>query len=190
MTEQDTTEHEQPIRAQNAEGPDRISDADRRDRVRNATPEEGVISDATPEGADSTRPLSSEEGTHSASTPAESSQIENIPEDDTFPRDYVEKLRDENARYRQRAQQADDYAHRLHTALTAATGRLADPTDLEFDPDHLEDQDALTDALDDLLARKPHLAARRPHGSIGQGAQPHDPSSVDLAGLLRAGAGG
>ncbi|WP_261623508.1 FUSC family protein [Nesterenkonia marinintestina] len=185
MTDHDTTEQEQAGQISDPTTPNRISDADGGGHVSNATSEKGVISNETPEGTDSTRPLSSDEGTRSASTPEEDSQ-----EPDTFPRDYVEKLRDESARYRQRAQQADEYAHRLHTALTAATRRLADPTDLPFDPEHLEDQDALTAALDDLVARKPHLAARKPHGSIGQGAQPHDPSSVDLAGLLRAGAGG
>ncbi len=45
---------------------------------------------------------------------------------ETFPREYVKKLRKESAGYRERAQQADTYAQRLHTALVAATGRLAD----------------------------------------------------------------
>ena len=40
-------------------------------------------------------------------------------EADTFSRDYVEKLRQENGKYRQRAQRADDLAHRLHTAHDA-----------------------------------------------------------------------
>src|SRR5690625_3540572 len=57
---------------------------------------------------------------------------------DTFPREYVEKLRDENAKYRQRAQRSDDLAQRLHEALVAATGRLQDPTDLAFNEDHLD----------------------------------------------------
>jgi hypothetical protein len=43
----------------------------------------------------------------------------------------------------------------------------------------------LAAALDDLLARKPHLATRRPTGEIGQGASPLAASSVDLAALLR-----
>lgn len=107
-------------------------------------------------------------------------------EDDaeTFPREYVEKLRKENADARVKAKRADDLAARLHTALVAATGRLADPSDLEFDDAHLEDADALNAAVDALLARKPHLASRRPVGSIGQGATtPAD--SVSLAGILR-----
>ena len=36
-------------------------------------------------------------------------------DDETFPRAVVEKLRDENAKYRQRAQTADTLAERLHT---------------------------------------------------------------------------
>lgn len=109
----------------------------------------------------------------------------NTPEPETFPRSYVEELRQENARYRTRAQRADDLAQRLHTALVAATGRLADPSDLPYDEAHLEDGDALTAAIEDLLARKPHLASRRPRGDVGQGAAP-EAASVDLAGLLRA----
>ena len=112
------------------------------------------------------------------------------PDEDaeTFPRAYVEKLRQENARYREQAKKSDDLAQRLHTALTAATGRLASPDELAFDPAHLDDEDALTAAIDDLLARKPYLAPRRPVGDVGQGASPVAPT-VDLAGIIRSNAG-
>lgn len=106
-------------------------------------------------------------------------------EQDTFSRDYVEKLRQENGKYRQRAQRTDELAHRLHTALVAATGRLADPTDLEFSEDHLEDPQALQAAVEALLSSKPHLAARRPRGDVGQGAT-GTADGVDLASLLRS----
>jgi hypothetical protein len=109
-------------------------------------------------------------------------------EPETFPRDYVEKLRQENGRYRQRAGKADTYAQRLHTELVRATGKLADPTDLPFSEDHLDDPDTLTAAIGDLLQRKPHLASRRPTGEIGQGATPQK-ASVDLAAILRQRAG-
>jgi len=108
-------------------------------------------------------------------------------EPETFPREYVAKLRDESAKYRQRAQRTDELAQRLHTALVAATGRLADPTDLPFDEAHLDDPDGLAAAVDALLASKPHLASRRPTGDVGQGAA-GDGNMVSLAGLLRAGA--
>ena len=103
---------------------------------------------------------------------------------ETFPRSYVEELRAENQRYRERGKRADELARRLHTALVAATGRLADPSDLPFDEAHLADPDALAAAIDELLTRKPHMAARKPVGDIGQGATP-SAGTVDLAALLR-----
>lgn len=106
-------------------------------------------------------------------------------EPDIFPRSYVEELRQENGKYRQRAQVGEAYAQRLHTELVRATGRLADPTDLPFNTDHLDDADKLAGAIEDLLARKPHLANRRPIGDIGQGASPTTKSTVDLAAILR-----
>lgn len=104
---------------------------------------------------------------------------------DMFPRSYVERLRRESAGYREQANTAGQLAQRLHTELVRATGRLADPSDLPFDQEHLDDANALTDAIDSLLARKPHLASRRPTGDIGQGAS-GSKGTVDLAGLLRA----
>lgn len=122
----------------------------------------------------------------SGATP-EGSDSESDPE--TFPRSYVEKLRRESAGYRERATKGDTYAQRLHTELVRATGKLADPTDLAFDEDHLADTDKLAAAIDDLLTRKPHLASRRPAGDIGQGAVSGAGSSVDLAAILRQRAG-
>ena len=128
----------------------------------------------------------SSEAEESAEIPqsSEDGETPNAGEPDTFPRSYVEELREENKRYRHRAQRADDYAHRLHTELVRATGRLADPTDLAFDEAHIDDADALSAALDDLVAKKPHLAARRPIGEIGQGAT-KSADTVNLAALLR-----
>lgn len=106
--------------------------------------------------------------------------------EETFPREYVEKLRQENGKYRQRAQQADDLARRLHVALVAQTGRLADPEDLPFDEGHLEGAEQLNTAIEDLIARKPHLASRRPRGDVGQGQMSDSHGTVDLAALLRS----
>ena len=117
--------------------------------------------------------------------PAEPADEQTVDEDaDTFPRAYVDKLRKEAADARVKAKDRDEIAARLHTSLVAASGRLADPSDLPFDEAHLSDPDALTAALDELLARKPHLASRRPVGDIGQGVSAVT-SSVDLAGILR-----
>ncbi|MCV7302636.1 hypothetical protein H7J93_23715 [Mycobacterium barrassiae] len=108
------------------------------------------------------------------------------PDDaETFPRSVVEKLRQENGRYRQRAQQTDAYAQRLHTELVRATGRLADPSDLEFDAEHLDDAEALTAAIDELLTDKPHLASRKPVGDIGQGHRGGSSEPFSLLGMLK-----
>ncbi len=110
------------------------------------------------------------------------------PQEDaeTFPRAYVEKLRQEAAEARVRAKRADDLARELFTARVAATGRLADPNDLPFDDALLADMPALEAAIDELVALHPHYAARRPRGDIGQGATGPDAGTVDLAGLLRS----
>lgn len=117
--------------------------------------------------------------------PDEMAPGEVAPDDDeTFPRDYVVKLRDENAKYRQRAADRDQVAERLHTALVTATGRLQDPSDLPYDDAHLSDPEALTAAVDSLLQSKPHLASRKPSGNIGQGVSAAT-DTFSLVGALR-----
>lgn len=113
--------------------------------------------------------------------------LETAEDAETFPRSYVEKLRKEAAGHRDRAKRADDLATRLHTALVEATGRLADARDLPFDESHLDDPVALSEAIDAVLADKPHLATRKPMGNIGQGVAPVS-NDVSLGGILRAGA--
>ncbi|MDP9429961.1 MAG: hypothetical protein M3P31_00270 [Actinomycetota bacterium] len=113
-------------------------------------------------------------------------------ETEVFDREYVQKLRDEAAGHRVRAKRTDALNARLATAQAALTGKLADPTDLPFTDDLLDD-DGLVDeakvhaAVDDLIKRKPHLAARRPTGNVGQGARPELPE-IGLAAMLRRGA--
>jgi hypothetical protein len=120
-------------------------------------------------------------------SPPDDSDVPADEDAETFPREYVEELRRENGKYRQRAQAADDLANRLHGALVAATGRLQDPTDLAYDAAHLDDATALDSAIDVLLTAKPHLASRKVFGNIGQGPSvPAD--SLSLSGLLRSGA--
>ena len=124
---------------------------------------------------------------HSGQPPEEPQEDAQDAQEDaeTFPRAYVEKLRQEAAEARVRAKRADDLARELFTARVAATGRLADPNDLPFDDALLADMPALEAAIDELVAQHPHYAARRPRGDVGQGASPSS-GGVDLAGLLRA----
>ncbi|RCS98611.1 hypothetical protein CIK60_09310, partial [Brevibacterium aurantiacum] len=87
--------------------------------------------------------------------------------------------------YRQRAGQADDLAERLHHALVAATGRLMDPSDLEFDESHIKDPQELKASIDDLLKEKPYLGKRTPKGDIGQGASGGS-GTVNLVDIMRS----
>lgn len=142
-----------------------------------------MTDEITPEDVDLEQP---EAGVTNV-TPGKDFPPEPADDAETFPRDYVLKLRDENAKYRQRAADRDEIAAKLHTALVQATGRLQDASDLAFDPSHLDDPDALTAALDALLTAKPHLATRKPMGSIGQGVSGAS-DTFSLAGALRSNA--
>ncbi len=131
-------------------------------------------------------PTVTEPETTEAPAPDEPTENEPTPEPepDTFPRAYVEDLRKENADYRTRAKAADDLAKRLHTELVRATGKLADPTDMPFDAEHLDDPDKLTASIDQLLSAKPHLKARRVVGAVGQG-ESGTTTGVDLLGIMQ-----
>lgn len=150
--------------------------------------DEGAISNPTPEGkCPVDTPDDDVSSTDIVGVQNYTPEADSSPDDepDTFPREYVEKLRDENARYRQRAGQADDLAAKLHTALVTATGKLMDPSDLEFDEEHLEDPEKLTAAIDELLEAKPYLGKRTPKGDIGQGASGGS-GTVNLVDIMRS----
>lgn len=116
---------------------------------------------------------------------AESTEGTEQPEDsETFSRSYVEKLRDENAKLRVRAQGTDELRHRLHRVLVEQDGRLADPADLEYQPEHV-DAETLRAAIDSLLEAKPHLRSRKPKGDAAQGFRQSAPEPVSLLGLLK-----
>ncbi|MDP7728480.1 MULTISPECIES: hypothetical protein [Mycobacterium] len=109
---------------------------------------------------------------------------------DTFPRAYVEKLRTEAKDHRHRAETAEtrsnELLRQLFTLKVGATGKLADPTDLEFNADSLADDDTLNAAIDDLLSRKPHLKARKiAAGPVGQGVTGNKGEPFSLLGRLR-----
>lgn len=142
--------------------------------------------------ADYTAPLAGDDDEIDSETAGQTAAGDSDTDDeidsdtDNFSRSYVEKLRRESAGYRERARLADDYAQRLHTALVSATGRLADPSDLPFDAENLDDTERLSGAIDELLTRKPHLASRRPFGDVGQGNRGATAEPVNLADMLRA----
>ena len=139
--------------------------------------------DETPAGVPQEPASTVEASVEGVGTPEAAESPTEDPE--TFPRDYVVNLRKESAGYRERAKRADDLAQRLHTALVDASGRLADSRDLPFDEAHLDDPEALQEAIQTMLTERPHLASRKPMGDIGQGAT-SEPEAFGLGGLLRA----
>lgn len=116
------------------------------------------------------------------------------PDPETFPAEYVRELREENAKSRTKAKRADDLAARLVTSLAAGTGRLADPSDLPvtealMDDDGMPDEAKLLAAVDELLTRKPHLAATRPVATWdreSEGARRPPSRWQTCSGLVRA----
>ena len=122
-------------------------------------------------------------------TPDDSSAVEEPLEEpagggDTFPREYVERLRAESAANRTRAKVL---ATELHDLRVEKLGLLADPTDLPY-ADGLDTLEAVQAAAEELIQRKPHLKARRVAGNIGQHQQTDGPAPVSLMGMMRANA--
>ena len=125
--------------------------------------------------------------------PDQADDEQQVEEQETFPRKYVEELRAESAKHRTEAKEAKDsllpLQQELFTMKVEKLGKLADPTDLAFDAALLTDEDALAAAVEKLLGDKPHLASRRVVGGIGQGAGTTNNNGDGLlAGLLRANA--
>ena len=111
---------------------------------------------------------------------------------DTFPRAYVSRLRARSAGYRTRANEAEARTEALEGALFTERVRaldvLADPSDMPFSAELLEDPDALRDAVAALVNKSPHY--RRRGTATGTGA--HDSSTpprapVSLLGMMRHG---
>lgn len=122
--------------------------------------------------------------------------VDDVPDDDaaadedmTVKRSYISTLRTEAKDHRKRAETAeqnlDATLRQLFTTRVQSTGKLADPEDLDYDADLLADDDALTAAIDELVTRKPHLAARRVGGSVGQGVTGKKDESFSLLGRLQ-----
>lgn len=191
-------------------GPEEVQDAPERnsipggDDVKDVPATEGPAPEGpAPEGpapdvhsADGSSEVSAENGENSSgevfdkngekSETGSFSENSDKPAPDTFPRDYVEKLRRESAGYRERAKRVDELERRLHAALVKADGRLADPEDLEFNVEHLDDPEALEAAITGLVERKPGLRARQYRGDVGAGKRGgSNVKPVDLIELMR-----
>jgi hypothetical protein len=118
--------------------------------------------------------------------------VEPENEPDTFPRSYVEELRAENAARRKDADQVGPLREALQDAYLrqACEGVLHDPISWSEEFNNPEtgmpDPEKIRAAAEALAEEKPHLA--RVRGDAGQGFRGSESDSVDLAGILRAGA--
>ena len=120
--------------------------------------------------------------------PAASETDENdTADDENSSTDQIAEVRREAAGYRTKLRDTEAHLQRVQSELfhakVAATGRLADASDMPVNVELLDDGDALNAAIGELLQSKPHLKARS-FGGIGQGEKP-ERSSVSLGGMLR-----
>lgn len=108
---------------------------------------------------------------------------------DTFPREYVERLRGEAADQRTKAKAAEDraeaLARELFAARVAATGKLANPAELEYNADILDDPEAIDAAIEAAIAERSYIASRRPSGNVGQGVKGSEPERFSLLDRLK-----
>jgi len=122
----------------------------------------------------------------------EQTDDEHLDDDDSLSdadaTETIRKLRDKNAKYRNRAHEAEKLAEErgraLFTAKVSGLGKLADPTDLEYSEELLDD-DALSSAVDELLTRRPHYAARKVSGTVGQGITGQQEQSFSMMDRLK-----
>lgn len=129
-----------------------------------------------------------EEEGEETETVAEGLDPNETPSDDdqVFDKKYVTKLRKESAAYREKAKRSDELEKQLHTALVKLDGRLADPEDLEFDAEHLENHDKLADAIADLISRKPGLKKQQLSGDVGAGKRGTEKKpTTDLLSIIK-----
>lgn len=114
-------------------------------------------------------------------------------EPDTFPRAYVEQLRQEAAENRKKAEQVSTLREALHAAYLrlGTQGILHDPEALAWSEDFtgedgLPDVERIRAAAEALAEAQPWLS--RPRGDVGQGYRGETSDAVSLADLLRVGA--
>jgi polysaccharide pyruvyl transferase WcaK-like protein len=140
-------------------------------------------------GPDAT--LANEQDPSDVVTPdSDSNAADDDTEPETYPAETVRKLRDENAKFRTRAREAetrvDELSRELFALKVASLDKLEDASDLEYNPELLADPDALAAKVDELITARPHYAKRpRPSGSVGQGNRGDSAAAPTFASLLQ-----
>ena len=111
-------------------------------------------------------------------------------DDDTFPRSYVQRLRRRSNGYRLQLRERESDVDRLQRQLFAERLQrldlVVDHDAVPYDPALLDDDDALQEHIEGLLADKPYLRKRKVSGNIGQhSSNGVGGSSVSLMDKLR-----
>ncbi|WP_145012983.1 hypothetical protein [Mycobacterium marseillense] len=122
-------------------------------------------------------------------TPEGDSDAVEVDTDGEHESETLARVRREAKNLRARAKTAearvDELSRELFALKVSALDKLADATDLAYDPELLDD-DKLTEAVDALVAAKPHMAKpRKPTGSVGQGQRGNGVGPMDFSSLLR-----
>ena len=112
----------------------------------------------------------------------------------TFNREYVEKLRSKSANYRLKMKESQSRVTELERALwTERVKRLdmvVDPDAVPYNADLLDDETATVEAIESLLEAKPYLRKRKANGDIGQhDARGRGGDGFTITGALRNNAG-
>src|SRR5690625_4447696 len=92
--------------------------------------------------------------------------------DDTFPRSYVQRLRERSNGYRlqlrERESEVDKLQRQLFAERLQRLDLVVDHDAVPYDPALLDDDDALQEHVEGLLSAKPYLRKRKVSGNIGQ----------------------
>lgn len=111
----------------------------------------------------------------------------------SFSREYVEKLRNKGANYRLRAKESEQRLETVQRALFAERVQrldlVVDPQEVPYNAELLDSEEELLEHIEELLTAKPYLRKRKAGGDIGQHDKHTDGGGFSLLGALRANAG-
>lgn len=113
-------------------------------------------------------------------------------EDDTFPRSYVQRLRERSNGYRLQLRERESDVAALQRQLFAERLQrldlVVDVDAVAFDPALLDEPNALQEHVEQLLDAKPYLRKRKVSGNIGQHSNTSDKGGFSLLDAMRANA--
>lgn len=131
-----------------------------------------------------TRNAAPVEAQEPAETPVEPETPQEPAEAPTTPPEPAEAPQESDELTEARAK-VDDYSRQLFRARVERTGLLIDPEDMPYDAALVDDPDALSEAVTELVERKPHLRVVSTSGDLPAFGAGADASNVSLTGLLR-----